>query len=352
MRIAGNSVVFPQLIVTNDDICRHIFESTKGVRGSARNLAVNEAEKFLVRMGAKYRRWLSASERPFHLISQAYEIALERAQGEPGVISNLIYCGVDRVLLEPANSALLAAQLKLTRARAFDISHACQGWFTALQIAGDRADHHGETSLILSAEFPMTSGGVARPKNFDLSDFKPNHWKLATFLLGEAATATIVVPGGKPLCYRQQNDNQGYRASYVRLPQAERFAADGVPMFEAPELTFYASASELLEFGVEIGFEVIEQFGAERLENSTIIPHTISTRLLEFLNRKYRRKLDVLNLFPEFGNIGSTSLPAGLQQYQMGRSQNQDGSPQPIGWMIAAGMSASAFEFPLSSESD
>jgi 3-oxoacyl-[acyl-carrier-protein] synthase III len=303
-------------------------------------------------MGAKYRRWLSSSERPFHLISQAYEIALEKAQVEPGAVANLIYCGVDRALLEPANSAFLAAQLKLMRARAFDISHACQGWFTALQTAGDRADHHGEISLILSAEFPMTNGGVARPKNFDLSDFKPNHWKLATLLLGEAATATIVVPGGGPLRFQQQNDNYGYRASYVRLPQAERFAADGTPAFEVPELTFYASASELLEFGVELGFDVIDQFGAERLENSTIIPHTISTRLLEFLDRKYRRKLDVLNLFPEFGNIGSTSLPAGLQQYQANPQRYPNSSPQPIGWMIAAGMSASAFEFPLTRETD
>ncbi len=240
MRIAANAALFPNHLVTNDEIYARIRANTLDLSFSGLTAAIARVERYLNELGARHRHWLSGVEKPIDLIVQAYEIALERAEMKPAAIDSLIYCAVDRPLLEPANAALLAAELGLSRVRAFDVGHACNGWFTALQIAGDRADSHNEVSLILSAEFPMTTGGVAYPRNFDLSEPKQEKWKLATFVLGEAASATIVAPGGEPLRYQQRNDNLGYQASYVRLPMAERFLAQKGASFVAPELTFYS----------------------------------------------------------------------------------------------------------------
>lgn len=353
MRIAGNAAVFPEFIVTNDDICRQVREYSTGLKRGSIDKIIENVEQYLLRMGARNRRWTSALERPIELITQATDIALEKSELDKKLINNVIYCSVDRVLLEPANAALLSSQLNIPTARAFDVSHACQGWFTALQISGDRADFHNETSLILSAEFPMTEGGVARPKNFDLGNAKDREWKLASFLLGEAATATIILPGGKRLSYSQRNDNLGFIASYVRLPQAERFLKSRNDRFEVAEMTFYTNSKKLLDHGLRVGFDVFDDFDISRIYESTIIPHTVSSRLIYFLNRRFQSDMDVVDIFPEFGNVGSASLAAGLQYHTQHKSNSSAANAHPVlGWMIAAGMSASIFEFPLSQNPD
>jgi hypothetical protein len=193
----------------------------------------------------------------------------------------------------------------------------------------------------------MTYGGVTRPTNFDLSNFERDKWKLATFVLGEGASATIVAPGGGSLRYEQRNDSAGYRASYVRLPQTERFIARSRPLFDAPEMTFYSDPSRLLTHGVSLGFEVFDSLQRGNLEDVVVIPHTISTRLLRFLKARYGDDLPVVDLFPDFGNLGTVSLSAGLAWLERERMCHKGAWPgRPVGWMLSAGMSAVAFEFP------
>jgi 3-oxoacyl-[acyl-carrier-protein] synthase-3 len=350
MRIAANSVVFPSYIVPNDEIGalvrRHTSNSAMAPRASA------FVERYLQDLGASTRHWLSASEKPIDLIEQTYAIALERAGISPKQIDALIYCSVDRAVVEPANAALVASRLGLPTVRAFDISHACSGWFTALQTAGDRADFHGETSLIISAEFPLSSGATY-PKNFDLSDLSRSKWKLATFVLGEAAGATIVTPGGSSLKYQQRSDNDGYRASYVLMPNGSRFLSRSIPDFEVPEMTFYSHPYALTKYGSTIAADSFEALGVSVTDDIVVIPHTISSKLVNMFRARYSKNLTVLDIFPQYGNIGTLSLPAGLNSIERDVAIRRRNQPNRIvGWMLGAGMSSVSFEFPLANKAD
>jgi 3-oxoacyl-[acyl-carrier-protein] synthase III len=345
MRIAANSAIYPQYIVDNDEILSLVRQNTPALRLVPGHPVLAEVLEFLSTTGAKRRHWLAANEKPIDLIQQAFGVAMERAQLDRADLSNLIYCGVDRPILEPSSAALIANELELPKVRAFDVVHACLGWFTALQIAGDRADYHGETTVIIGAEFPMTYGGVARPINFDLTAPERRRWKYASFVLGEAAAATIVVPGGHLLAYKQVNDNTGFRASMVSLPQPERFLRSDQPPIAAPDFTFYANAEELTKHGTSLGFTAFDSLQGTADQPCTIIPHTISSRVVLLLRRRYKRRHAIVDLFPEYGNLGSVSMAAGFHEYRKSPSDYAGG--KPIGWMLAAGMSAVAFDFPL-----
>ena len=349
MRIAANAVLFPSRIVSNEEILRLIRKHTgEAIPPSL----LSSVERYLAELGAGTRHWLSAGEKPIDLIERCYATVLERARLDPGKIDSLIYCGVDRAVVEPANAALVASRLDLPDVRAFDVSHACSGWFTALQIAGDRADFYGETSLIVSAEFPLSSG-AAYPKNFDMSDEKRARSKLATFVLGEAAGATIVAPGGKKLNYRQRNNNHGYRSSYVLLPNADRFLSDSVPAFEVPELTFFSNPYALTKYGGDIAVKSFEALNVSTSEDIVVIPHTISTKLVNMFRARFSKNLNVIDIFPQTGNIGSLSLPAGLSAYEREVAPERKVRPGNIvGWMLGAGMSSVSFEFPQIGETE
>lgn len=347
MRLAACATILPNRLVTNRDICSLVEQYSPEVTGTALTKLWGSLERYLEGLGANTRHWLAANEKPIHLIHQACLIASERAQIELETIDNLIYCGVDRPLLEPASAALVAFELGLEKIRAFDISHACLGWFTSLQIAGDRADARGETSLIVSAEFPMTHGGAAFPRNFRLSNRKRDREKLATFVLGEATSATIVCPGGSSLKFEQRNDNTGFDASYVRLPRSERFLSKLPNAFAAnEELTFVSNSDELTKHGMRIGFEVFDALNIKEWDEIAIIPHTVSSKLLNFLQEHYQQSLKIVNLFPEVGNIGTCSLPAGWLRFTQTADERRKKPERLIGWMVAAGMTAVAFEFP------
>lgn len=113
---------------TNDEILSRIRDHS-GRLGPDSRSSLSSIERYLEDTGANRRHWLAATEKPIELLRQAYAIARERADVDERQITNVIFCSAYRVLLEPANAALLASGLGLNSARAFDVGQACVGWF-------------------------------------------------------------------------------------------------------------------------------------------------------------------------------------------------------------------------------
>src|SRR6185503_7850353 len=94
-------------------------------------------EKLYSRLGASARhvRDVEAGEKALDTILAAMEDALSRAGMAPDDIDLLIYCGVGRGFLEPANSYFFARARGMKTTNCFDVTDACMSWVRAMQIA-------------------------------------------------------------------------------------------------------------------------------------------------------------------------------------------------------------------------
>src|SRR3954451_2051032 len=167
MYLAGVACGLPSERIYNDEILELVEYYSRGLyRGDIGRL-IETIDTKLRRTGIESRYWRAAKERPITLLQQACEEALMESTVARNDVDFVIYVGVDRGFMEPANACFVAKALGMDRARTFDIVDACLGWCTATEVAQALfVAAPGAVALVVSAEFPMRMNGVVIPECF------------------------------------------------------------------------------------------------------------------------------------------------------------------------------------------
>lgn len=312
MRILSVKHALPSSEVTNQALVERILAHPDFRVPSDERPAFRAAlEQYFKRSGAVTRYHRARSERAFELGLVAAERALASAEVEAEEIDLLIYVGVGRGFLEPANANVFQAALRLSNATCFDILDACASWLRAVDVARHflRVGTYRRV-MILNCEFNFKEyirwdfGSVE-----DLSFLWPG------FSVGEAATATILEQGSDPDDYYAVFKNWGSQHQLCQIPlyNASEFAPDGD--FRAnPPLRFFARALELSRFATT----QLEDFyrADERLSGAVhdvVFGHSTSVpdvrRVLKRLNIEPSTYVDI---FPRYGNTVSASVPLAI----------------------------------------
>src|SRR6476659_1948135 len=167
MQIAAVHCLLPENEIGNDEVldlaCYYSQHKFPGRLAELRN----SIRRSLDATGIRTRFWRGKKDRALDLIADSYRAVVAQSGVSLKDIDTLIYVGIDRGFIEPANACFVAGKLGLKHARAFDIVDACMGWCTALQVSQAllaRGDAHNV--LVVSSECPMDPGGTILPRSF------------------------------------------------------------------------------------------------------------------------------------------------------------------------------------------
>ena len=348
MRLTGIDCQIPSCIISNNDILELIkYHSNKCYQGSLDDLETI-VKRFLKLTGIETRFWREDNEKPAKLIEQAAYRALRMAGIERDEIDLLIYSGVDRGFIEPANASHMCKVLGLKNPRCFDISDACMGWGTAIQIAEALmlSNNSLKKSMVINAEFPLDKNGAVLPENFRISNNDELKYKLASYTLGEAVSVSVF----------EKEDNSSLKFEMAEYPEYAHLCV--IPLInhnkycDEPqtalnkELTFYADMAGMREYGFELSIQVLKKL-LSRLDYTPkyILPHSVSDKLIVEALPEISPDIEIISTFSTLGNIATASVPSSIVNGMLNKKLNK--GDRFVAWIASAGMKFAAFEIQL-----
>jgi 3-oxoacyl-[acyl-carrier-protein] synthase III len=272
---------------------------------------------FLEAAGSDVKYQTTDGEKAVDLAVTAGERAIEAAGCSCADIDLLLYTGISRGWLEPATANVLQARLNLRNATCFDVLDGCAGWLRGLELAAAllRTGRY-RRALILASECGLEDFGRWR---FDSPAQAQDY--LATYTIGEAATATVVSATEKDDFYfRFANYGEFAGLCMIPLVIVHHFAD-----VELDGGKFYARSRDLL---YETTRKIIELYDADPEFRGRSFDcgfgHAASEKASEFIRRHIALPRE--RYFPthgQFGNTVSASVPLAmslaLQQGQLRR---------------------------------
>jgi 3-oxoacyl-[acyl-carrier-protein] synthase III len=281
-------------------------------------------------------------EKASTLIIGAMSEALEKANLKPEDIDLLMYCGVGKGFLEPANAYFYAQKLGMI-ASCFDIVDACMSWIRALEISYEflksgRYKH----IMIANGEFNIHHGF---PDNFKIRDLRQVEYTFPTYTIGEAASATIL-----------SHSDDEWKFVYKSLPALADLCTiplKGWDNFVEPSkrlgrnglYNFVSYGRELFDAARKYLAPLVKELVQDINEPDIYFPHAASDAAYLAASRDHSLPLEKMfaEVFPNYGNIVSASIPVGMDMaLKSGRLQR---GSKVVFCPASAGMVYSAVQF-------
>ncbi|NMG31886.1 3-oxoacyl-ACP synthase III family protein [Aromatoleum evansii] len=315
MKILSLSAQIPSLRVDNDDILAGIAAHNADQPRERVARYEREVAYLLGRTGSqtRYLRDRAAGETALGLARKAVDEALAQAALARDEIDLLIYCGVGRGFLEPANAYFFADAMGLA-CPCFDVLDACMSWVRALEIASKYLAGGGYRHiLIVNAEFNAYECGY--PEILRIPAPEALNHAFAAFTIGEAATATIVSHSDDPWSFRFRALPQWAGLCAIPLPGHRDFCApDATPCTEG-EHRFVSFGTRLFEVAVGGLGELIGECVADVAQPDIWFPHSAAAGPYPRVAATWG--IDpgkvYLDSFREYGNLVSASIPAAIR---------------------------------------
>lgn len=138
-------------------------------------------------------RHAQESEKPSTLASNAAEKAIAKFEGNADEIDLLIFCGIDRDYVEPSTAHVVQKNLGLKNAVCFDISNACLGFMTGIQVANSAIGSGiARNVLICTGERPSQVTKVTTSHLSGLQNKTEFYNKIGALTVGDAGAAAII----------------------------------------------------------------------------------------------------------------------------------------------------------------
>lgn len=312
MKIAAVKSRVPSRCLDNQALLEHIESFNPSVGAKERSRYLKLVHRLLERSGASSRYWrdFDGDERASELILGAIADALDTSGISATDIDVVIYCGVGKGFLEPANAYFYANALGMKTANCFDITDACMSWIRALEMAElMMAAGRCRNVMIVNGEFHL-----GLHDNWEIRDVRSLEYTFPMYTIGEAATATILVPS-----------ESSWQFDYSSRPEFADLCTiplDGHNDFIAPNervglnglYNFVSYGKELFREAEAVLCELVLKSIKNFSEKDWYFPHAPSKTI-------YEEGLDAIGVplekvylktFPAFGNIVSASIPVGL----------------------------------------
>ncbi|MBV9389435.1 MAG: hypothetical protein JOZ78_23685 [Chroococcidiopsidaceae cyanobacterium CP_BM_ER_R8_30] len=316
MQIASIAYRVPSWKVTHDVLLNHIDKCNPSVPDIKKLPYLKILGKLLRQSGADTRYWRDPhlNEKAFDLILGAMNDALEQANLSATDIDLLIYCGVGRGFLEPANAYFYAHAAGMHRANCFDITDACMSWIRSAHIAQLMLKAGTfKRVMIINGEFHL-----GFHSNFVIGDTRALEYSFPMYTIGEAATATILIPSPEDWKFDYLSKTEFADLCTIPLPSHANFVEPSEKIGHNGIYKFVSYGKELFQAGTACIGELIRNTidGVER--NVWYFPHAPSKKIYEEDMPKYgipAQKV-YLKVYPQFGNLVSASIPVGLSLAQ------------------------------------
>jgi 3-oxoacyl-[acyl-carrier-protein] synthase-3 len=304
--ITGLGCYVPDRVLTNDELATLVDTSDEWIT---------------TRTGIKERRIADRDQAMTDLSLPACRRALEMADVDPASIDLLIVATVTPDMAFPSTGALLAAELGMPDAAAYDLSAGCTGFMYALaQAYGMLAGGLSRRALVV--------GGDVLSKILDWGD------RSTLVLFGDGAGAVILdaVPnGGGFLGFELGADGEGGKNLW--LP------GSGSRYFEDPDGFVKMNGREVFKFATRVMVSsaeaILEACGKTVDDVDVYVPHQANVRIIDHAAKKlgFPEEKVVVNV-DRYGNTSSGSIPLALADAA------EDGRLEPGKLVLMTGMGA------------
>jgi 3-oxoacyl-[acyl-carrier-protein] synthase-3 len=303
--ITGLGCHVPEKVVTNDDLASMVDTNDEWIRE---------------RTGIRERRIAADDEALTDIALPACRRALEMAGADPASIDLLIVATVTPDMAFPSAGALLADELGMPDAAAYDLSAGCTGFVYAI------AQAHGMLASGL-AKRALVVGGDVLSKILDWTD------RSTVVLFGDGAGAVVMEPvdSGGFLGFELGADGAG--GENLWLP------GSGSRSFDDPEKFVKMNGREVFKFATRVMVSSAEAILAEcdkTIDDVDVyVPHQANVRIIDHAVRKLgvAEEKTVVNV-ERYGNTSSGSIPLALADAA------DDGRLEPGKLVLLTGMGA------------
>jgi 3-oxoacyl-[acyl-carrier-protein] synthase III len=346
MKIAAINCVLPSNEIDNEEVidlaCYHSRSVYKGGLPGFKTAI----RRSLDATGIRSRFWRSKAERPLDLINQSWKAVM--ASGvQTKDVDTIIYVGIDRGFIEPANACFIARRLGMTRARAFDIVDGCMGWCSALHVSQallDRGD--ARSVLVVSSECPMDEGGIILPRSFTLSSTRDLRWKFPALTVGEAVSTTLLTRSEHSCKFHFLADSDKADLCTIPLYKFSEYSDDSEKLRDKQQFDFSAYGFNLYVAGYPKALAVLRDGLKHAATTPTLIlPHSVSSRIVTRTSERLGLHGRFFSTFATTGNIATCSIPANIHfAICSGKLRAGDSC---LGWVSSGGMKHAAFDIHL-----
>ena len=303
--ITGLGVHVPAKVVTNHDLAKLVDTSHEWI---------------VERTGIHERRFAEQGEALTDIARPAAIRALEQAGGDPSSIDLVLCATVTPDMMFPTSSALLADELGMPDAAAFDLLAGCTGFVYAIaQAYGMLASGLCRRALVV--------GGDVLSKILDLDD------RSTLVLFGDGAGAVVMEPveRGGFLGFELGADGGGGESLW--LP------GSGSRHFDEPDKFVKMNGREVYKFATRVlvssAEKLLDELGLTVDDVDVYIPHQANIRIIDHAARKLGVPPEkvVINV-QRYGNTSSGSIPLALAD------AIADGRVRPGAKVLMTGMGA------------
>jgi 3-oxoacyl-[acyl-carrier-protein] synthase-3 len=282
--VTGLGCYVPERVLTNDELAT----------------LVDTSDEWIVeRTGIRERRIASDEQALTDIALPASRRALEMAGVDPATVDLVVVATVTPDMAFPSAGALIADQLGMPDAAAYDLSAGCTGFVYAI------AQAHGMLAAGL-ARRALVVGGDVLSKILDWTD------RSTLVLFGDGAGAVVlerVDDGGGFLGFELGADGGG--GANLWLP------GSGSRRFEEPEKYVKMNGREVFKFATRVMVSSAEAILAEcgkTVEDIDLyVPHQANVRIIDHAAKKLGipKEKTVVNV-DRYGNTSSGSIPLAL----------------------------------------
>jgi 3-oxoacyl-[acyl-carrier-protein] synthase III len=303
--ITGLGVHVPATVVTNDDLAKFVDTSDEWI---------------IERTGIRERRFATQEEALTDIARPACVQALANAGAEPSSIDLVLCATVTPDMMFPTSSALLADQLGMPDAAAYDLLAGCTGFVYAI------AQAYGMLASGLSRR-ALVVGGDVLSKILDFED------RSTLVLFGDGAGAVVMEPveRGGFLGFELGADGGG--GGSLWLP------GSGSRHFDDPESLIKMNGREVYKFATRVlvasAQKLLDEVGMTVDDVDVYVPHQANIRIIDHAARKlgFPPEKVVVNV-QKYGNTSSGSIPLALADAAA------DGMLKPGSKVLMTGMGA------------
>jgi len=281
--ITGLGVHVPDRVVTNDELAG-IVETTD--------------EWIQERTGIRERRIAADDEALTDIALPAARAALGDAGVAASEIDLLVCATVTPDMMFPTSSALLAAELGMPRAAAYDLLAGCTGFVYAI------AQAYGMLASGLSRR-ALVVGGDVLSKILDWED------RSTLVLFGDGAGAVVMEPVERGGFVGFELGADGAGGEFLWYP------GSGSRHFDDPSSYVKMNGREVFKFATRVmvysAHEILEECGKTVDDIDVYIPHQANKRIIDYAVAKLGipSEKTVVNV-DRYGNTSSGSIPLAL----------------------------------------
>jgi 3-oxoacyl-[acyl-carrier-protein] synthase III len=281
--ITGLGSYVPQRVLTNAELAGMVDTSDEWIRE---------------RTGIRERRIAAPEEAMSDLALPAAREALARSGADPGSVDLVIVATVTPDMAFPSTSALLAAELGMPDAAAYDLSAGCTGFVYAV------AQAHAMLASGL-ARRALVVGGDVLSKILDWED------RSTLVLFGDGAGAVVMEPVREGGFVGFELGADGGGGVHLWLP------GSGSRAFDDPERYVKMNGREVFKFATRVlvssAERVLAACGLSVDDIDVYVPHQANVRIIDHAVRKLGIPEErVVTNVDRYGNTSSGSIPLAL----------------------------------------